>query len=257
MTEVSYKGRSGDAASRAGMDSSGTGSGNVARLAGMLEGAPAQAILAEALSGRYGPVAVVSSFGADSAVLLHLVARIAPATPVLYADPGRLFPETHAYRRTLAARLGLTDVRPVRPPAGFRARRDPNGDLWQADPDLCCQLFKSEPLEAALAPLSVVINGRKRFQTADRAAMPVVDLDRGRRLRLSPLAAWTPAELRAHMARYRLPEHPMAARGYPSIGCVPCTGPVGPDEHPRAGRWRGRAKEECGIHFDNGRPMRG
>jgi phosphoadenosine phosphosulfate reductase len=106
MTEVSYKGRSGDAASRAGMDSSGTGSGNVARLAGMLEGAPAQAILAEALSGRYGPVAVVSSFGADSAVLLHLVARIAPATPVLYADPGRLFPETHAYRRNAAPGSG-------------------------------------------------------------------------------------------------------------------------------------------------------
>jgi phosphoadenosine phosphosulfate reductase len=228
-----------------------------ARLASALAGAPAQAILAEALSGRYGPVAVVSSFGADSAVLLHLVARIAPATPVLNADPGRLFPETHAYRETLCALLGLSDVRAVTPPPGLRARRDPGGDLWETDPDLCCQLFKTEPLEAALAPFQVVVNGRKRFQTAERAAMPVVDRDRGGRLRFSPLAAWSPEALRAHGDRHDLPAHPLAQHGYPSIGCIPCTSPVAPGEHPRAGRWRGQAKEECGIHFDGGRAVRG
>ena len=228
-----------------------------ARLARVLEGAPAEDILAEALAGCHGPPAVVSSFGADSAVLLHMVARIAPATPVLYADPGRLFAETHAYRETLCARLGLTDVRAVTPPPGLRALCDPAGDLWQTDPDLCCQLFKTEPLETALAAFAVVVNGRKRFQTADRVAMPVADLDRGGRLRISPLAAWGPEDLRAYMVRHGLPDHPLAALGFPSVGCIPCTSPVAPGEHPRAGRWRGQPKEECGIHFAGGRAVRG
>lgn len=227
-----------------------------ARLAARFAGAAAEDILAEALSGRHGAAAVVSSFGADSAVLLHLVAAIAPATPVLFADPGRLFAETRAYRETLCARLGLTDVRAVTPPPGLRTECDPHGDLWRDDPDLCCRLFKTEPLEAALAPFSVVVNGRKRFQTGDRAAMPVFDRDRGGRLRASPLAAWGPDDLRGHIARHALPAHPLAALGYPSIGCVPCTSPVAPGEHPRAGRWRGRPKQECGIHFADGRAAR-
>lgn len=219
-------------------------------------GAAAGDILAEALSGRHGPASVVSSFGADSAVLLHMVAQIDPATPVLYADTGRLFPETHAYREALCALLGLADLRPVHPGPGLRARRDPAGDLWQTDPDLCCQLFKTDPLTAALAPFAVVINGRKRFQTAARAAMPVFDTDAGGRLRATPLAAWGKDDLDRYIERHGLPLHPLAARGYPSIGCVPCTSAVAPGEHPRAGRWRGQAKEECGIHFAGGRAVR-
>jgi phosphoadenosine phosphosulfate reductase len=228
-----------------------------ARLTADLNGLEGAALLARALAHpALGRTAVVSSFGADSVVLLHLLAQVAPATPVLFLDTQMLFPETLDYQRDVAARLGLTGVRVIRARALELARRDPANVLHRQDTDACCDLRKTRPLEEALAPFDSWITGRKRFQTGARAALPLVE-EAGPRLKLNPLAGWGTAEIAAYMDRHALPRHPLVARGYPSIGCAPCTGRVQPGEDPRAGRWRGSQKEECGIHFIDGRAVRG
>lgn len=215
----------------------------------------AEVLLEDVIRAQYpGAVALVSSFGAESAVLLHMVARIEPATPVLFLETGMLFPETLAYQRDLAARLGLADVRLIRPDPADLAADDPDGTLHAENPDGCCFLRKTLPLRRALAPFGAWISGRKRFQATTRAALPLFEADRATGLlKVNPLAEWTPAMLRDYMARHALPPHPLVARGYASIGCAPCTTPVAEGEDPRAGRWRGRAKVECGIHFDGTR----
>ena len=195
-----------------------------------------------------GRVALVSSFGADAAVLLDLVAAVDPGVPVSFVDTDRLFGETLRHRDRLVERLGLTDVRSVGPDPAAVAAADPDGWLWHADADACCALRKVEPLARALAPFDAWISGRKRFQATTRAALPTFEAD-GRRLKINPLAGWSAADLAAHAAARDLPAHPLVARGYPSIGCMPCTSPVAPGEDARAGRWRGREKTECGIHF--------
>lgn len=220
----------------------------VAGLAAALEGLDAAGIVA-ALARRFaGRIAAISSFGADAAVLLHLVAEADPAMPVLFLDTGRHFPATLAYRDALARHLGLRDVRSVAPDPAALAARDPFGALWASDPDACCALRKVAPLEAALAPWTVWLTGRRRHQAATRAAMPVLEAMPDGRLRANPLAAWSAAEVEAHLARHRLPRHPLVAAGYRSIGCAPCTSATAPGEDARAGRWRGRGKAECGIH---------
>jgi len=208
--------------------------------------------LADLLLCQYpGGTALVSSFGADSAVLLHMVSRIAPTTPVLFLETGMLFAETLVYQRALAARLGLGDVRLIRPDPADLAAEDPDGDLNGRDPDACCALRKTRPLARALAGFEAWITGRKRAQASTRAAMPVFEVeDATGRIKVNPLADWTAERLRAYRRDHALPAHPLEARGYPSIGCAPCTTPVAPGEDPRAGRWRGKAKVECGIHFD-------
>ncbi|MEL6978831.1 MAG: phosphoadenylyl-sulfate reductase [Pseudomonadota bacterium] len=218
----------------------------------------AEARIAAALSGAVpGPVALVSSFGADAAVLLHMVAQIDRATPVLFLDTQMLFAETLSYQHRLAALLGLTDVRRLTPDPEALALEDPEGDLHQRGADACCALRKTEPLARALAPFGASITGRKRHQAATRARMAVAETDHGGRLKLNPLADWTAAQLSAYRLKAGLPAHPLVARGYPSIGCAPCTTPVREGEDPRAGRWRGSEKTECGIHFLNGRLQRG
>ena len=218
----------------------------------------AMAVLEAALDDRdVGRLALVSSFGAESAVLLHLVARIDPTTPVLFIDTHMLFAETLSYQRELADAFGLCDMRVLRASRGELTRGDPYGALHLTDPDRCCALRKSAPLERALIGFDGWITGAKRFQSGTRAALDYFELDEASgRLKFNPLAHWSRADVQAYMTAQDLPRHPLVARGYPSIGCAPCTSPVKPGEDPRSGRWRGQSKEECGIHFENGRILR-
>lgn len=212
-------------------------------------------MLAEAIRHEFpGRIAVVSSFGADSAVLLHLVAGIDPATPVLFLDTDKLFGETRRYRDRLVERLGLTDVRTIGPDPIAVAERDPEGILWARDPDACCALRKVEPLARALEPFDAWINGRKRHQSASRADLDLVEAAGDGKVKLNPLADWDRAALAAYFTRHDLPAHPLVEDGYLSIGCMPCSDRVADGEDERAGRWRGSAKIECGIHLGPRRP---
>lgn len=205
-----------------------------------------------------GNLALVSSFGAESVVLLHLVSITAPGTPVLFIDTEMLFPETIAYQQELAEKLHLTDLRRIRPAQTQIAARDPEGLLHQASTDACCALRKTEPLERALSGFDGWITGRKRYQAGTRAALEFFEVEDGTgRIKVNPLAHWGREDIEDYIVNNRLPRHPLVARGYPSIGCAPCTSPVAPGEDPRAGRWRGSEKTECGIHFINGRMVRG
>lgn len=221
-------------------------------VAGELEGlALVRAVLGPASRGAAGAgrIAMVSSFGAESAVLLDMVATVAPATPVIFLDTGRLFPETLRYRDELCAHLGLTDVRHVRPDAAALERYDLEGGLAEHDPDLCCHLRKTEPLDQALAGFAGWITGRKRFQGGRRSDLPLIEAEPGTgRVKINPLARWSVEDVRHYRRLRQLPLHPLATRGFTSIGCVPCTSPTRPGEPPRAGRWRGLDKLECGIH---------
>jgi phosphoadenosine phosphosulfate reductase len=207
-----------------------------------------RAVLEEGpLAGR---TALVSSFGAESAVLLDMVATVDPATPVIYLDTGKLFPETEAYREELVARLGLRDVRVVRPRAAALGRYDPGGDLWHREPDLCCHIRKTEPLQEALEGFAGWITGRKRFQAGLRAHLPIIEPEwSSGRIKLNPLALWSAADIERYRLLHDLPKHPLVDHGYRSIGCITCTRPVNSDEAPRAGRWWGLDKTECGIHL--------
>lgn len=218
----------------------------------------AKAVLERALSDpAVGRIALVSSFGAESVVLLHMVSVIDRSTPVLFVDTQMLFPETLAYQAEVAAALGLTDMRTIRARPEAVVARDPDGLLHRSDTDACCDLRKVEPLERALGGFEAWVTGRKRFQGGRRAALDFFEDEGGRRIKVNPLAHWAPQDVRDYMVNNRLPRHPLVSRGYPSIGCAPCTTRVAPGEDPRAGRWRDREKQECGIHFINGRLVRG
>ncbi|WP_034156608.1 phosphoadenylyl-sulfate reductase [Sphingomonas sp. ERG5] len=211
-------------------------------------GVSTRAMLEELLTGELlGRVAAVSSFGAESAVLLHLIASIDRDIPVIFVNTQKIFGETLAYRDTLSEQLGFTDLRVFRPDPRLLAAKDKTGLRWSYDPDGCCDLRKVEPLRRALAPFDAWISGRKGFQAGTRLAMPRFEEDEGR-LKLNPLADWDKDALNAYFDEHHLPHHPLEAEGYPSIGCAPCTSKVQPGEDPRAGRWRGWEKVECGIH---------
>ncbi|MQX38041.1 phosphoadenylyl-sulfate reductase [Roseospira navarrensis] len=208
----------------------------------------APALLARAVRDWFpGGIAVVSSFGTESAVLLHQVARIDPTVPVLFLETGKLFGETLRYRDTLVERLGLRDVRALRPDPAALTETDADGVLWARNPDACCYLRKVEPLERGLSGFSAWINGRKRHHGGDRAALPLAEYVDGR-VKLNPLAGWSRTDITAYFDRHGLPRHPLEADGFASVGCMPCSDRVAPGENPRAGRWRGQAKTECGIH---------
>jgi len=204
--------------------------------------------LEEALVSLKGRVAVISSFGAESAILLDEVARIDPSVPIFFLDTRRHFPETLAYRDELTEALGLLDVRTISPAETELESRDPQDQLSAFDPDACCALRKVEPLELVLPEFDVWLTGRKRSQSSTRAALPVVDPQPDGSVKLNPLAGWGPEKIEAEMRRRNLPRHPLVSQGYTSIGCAPCTRPVGEGEDGRAGRWAGLAKTECGIH---------
>ena len=219
-----------------------------AELGRSLADASPREIVAAALKtvGRNN-LAVVSSFGTESAALLKIVADVDPAIPVVFLDTGWLFEETLAYRDTLAGLLGLKDVRSVKPLDSDLAREDGERDLWFSNPDRCCFIRKVEPLQRALKPFAGWINGRKRFQGGERSAIPVVEAD-GNRLKFNPLANVSREELEAIFKLSKLPPHPLVASGYASVGCMPCSSRTAPGEDERAGRWRGKGKTECGIH---------
>lgn len=200
-----------------------------------------------------GRTALVSSFGAESAVLLDMVATVDPATPVIFLDTGKLFAETEAYREELVELLGLADVRVVRPQAAALVRYDRSGDLWRREPDLCCHIRKTEPLQDALQGFAAWITGRKRFQAGLRAQLPVIEPEWSTgRIKLNPLALWSAEDVERYRLLRNLPKHPLVDLGYRSIGCITCTRPVAAGEAPRAGRWWGLDKTECGIHLQGG-----
>jgi len=200
-------------------------------------------------------IALVSSFGAESVVLLHMAAVIDQSTPVLFIDTQMLFTETLVYQQELTERLGLRNLHIIR--AADTAPHDPQNRLHKHAPNACCALRKTAPLQAALTPYDGWITGRKRFQSGTRAALEFFEPDpQAPRLKINPLAHWAPADVADYIAENRLPRHPMVARGYPSIGCIPCTTPVANGEDPRAGRWRDNDKDECGLHLVNGKLTR-
>jgi phosphoadenosine phosphosulfate reductase len=212
----------------------------------------AQGILELALTGDFaGKTAVVSSFGAESAVLLKLVADIDPNTPILFLNTGKLFGETLRYRDRLQDMLGLGDVRSLAPSLDERNKFDADGTLWSRNTDACCDFRKTVPLNRALEPFQAQVTGRKRFQTRERADMQPVEFFQGR-FRFNPLWQWDLHQLEAFMERHKLPRHPLVEDGYPSIGCMPCTRRVQAGEDYRSGRWSGLEKDECGIHLTDG-----
>jgi len=221
---------------------------SVEQLDRMLRDASPSVVIAEALRifGRQ-KLALVSSFGIESAALLKVVADVDPLVPVIFLDTGWLFEETLAYRDTLIGKLGLRDVRSVKPQDEKLSREDPDRDLWFSDPDACCRIRKVEPLARALVPFAAWINGRKRFQGGLRAEIPVVERD-GARLKFNPFANISREDIKAIFDEANLPSHPLVSRGFLSVGCMPCTSRTAPNEDARAGRWRGRGKAECGIH---------
>lgn len=219
---------------------------DVAALEARFAGVPTRIWLPELLGELHGRVATVSSFGTESAVLLHLVAAVDKAVPVIFVNTQKMFGETLAYRDELAEKLGLLDLREYRPDPRILADKDPTSLRWSYDPDGCCDIRKVEPLRRALQPFDAWISGRKGFQTG-RANLPKFELDEGR-LKINPLADWDKAGIDDYFNAAELPAHPLEAQGYPSVGCVPCTSKVLPGEDPRAGRWRGWDKNECGIH---------
>jgi phosphoadenosine phosphosulfate reductase len=192
-------------------------------------------------------LALVSSFGTESAALLKVMADVDPAIPVVFLDTGWLFQETLDYRDTLTRQLGLTEVRSIKPLEETLSRDDPDKELWFTNPDACCRIRKVEPLARALKPFAAWINGRKRFQGGARADIPVVEQD-GARLKFNPFANVSREEIEAIYKSADLPPHPLVASGFLSVGCMPCTSRSEADEDARAGRWRGRDKTECGIH---------
>jgi phosphoadenosine phosphosulfate reductase len=219
-------------------------------LNGMFDEMDGVAVLRQAVEILAGDLAIVSSFGADSAVLLHMVAQVDPGLPVYFLETGKHFQETLDYVETLKAQLGLTNLRVLHPDAKDLLRFDPNGDLWETDPDSCCHIRKTEPLDGAMEGFGGWVTGRKRYQTRERGVLPHFELTSDDRIKVNPLAYFSDVEVTDYKQKHGLPEHPLFAKGYKSIGCAPCTTIVAEGEDPRAGRWRGLNKKECGIHFD-------
>ncbi len=218
----------------------------------------ATAVLDHALRDeQVGKIALVSSFGAESVVLLHLVSILDRTTPILFIDTEMLFAETLVYQQDLAERLKLRNVRTIRADRAEVFTQDNEGILHLHDTDACCALRKTVPLQKALGGFDAWITGRKRYQSTSRATIDFFENEDDRRIKVNPLAHWTSADLQDYIAENRLPRHPLVSKGYPSIGCAPCTTRVNDGEDPRAGRWRNTEKEECGIHFVNGKLVRG
>ncbi len=217
----------------------------------------ATAVLERALTDpQVGRTALVSSFGAESVVLLHMISVMDRTTPVLFIDTEMLFAETIAYQEEVAEKLGLINIITVKANPQTLAFEDPDNTLHQFNADACCAIRKTEPLERALSGYDAWITGRKRYQGSSRANVDFFEPEGNLRIKVNPLAHWGRDDLQEYMVNNRLPRHPLVAKGYPSIGCAPCTSPVKPGEDERAGRWRGTAKVECGIHFINGRAVR-
>lgn len=221
----------------------------VARLNAELRGASAQEIIRVA-SREFGrKITYVSSFGAESAAMLGLIAGVDPGMSIVFIDTGMHFHQTLQYRDALQERLKLTGLRSVTPVAEEVKAVDPKGVLNKSDPDACCEVRKVRPLAPALEGFEAWITGRKRFHGGGRANLPVVEFSEGK-FKINPLANWTQDDVDRYFAETKLPKHPMVAEGFPSIGCWPCTvRPTDPSDV-RSGRWVGFKKEECGLHLE-------
>lgn len=211
-------------------------------------GLEGEQLLGPILRDFAGKAAVVSSFGAESAVLLHMVSQVDKAAPVIFLDTGKHFWETLAYRAKLIDRLGLTGVRIITPDADDLARHDSDGNLHRSNADACCRIRKTLPLARALEGFEAIISGRKRYHGAARATLDFLSIGGGR-LKVEPLAGFSALDIAAYMKAHDLPPHPLTEIGFFSIGCEPCTQAGGTAADPRAGRWAGSAKTECGIHW--------
>ncbi len=210
----------------------------------------AVSVLSRALSDPLlGRVALVSSFGTESVVLLHLISIMDRTTPVLFIDTELLFAETLEYQQTIAKKFGLTDIRVLKADRTDLSTHDPDNRLSETDPNSCCAMRKIAPLQAELAGFDSWVTGRKRYQGGIRQAIDFFENEDDLRIKINPLAHWTRDDLRDYIANNNLPRHPLVARGYPSVGCAPCTTPVNSGEDIRSGRWRNSEKTECGIHF--------
>ncbi|MBU1755980.1 MAG: phosphoadenylyl-sulfate reductase [Alphaproteobacteria bacterium] len=229
------------------------------RLNRMFRGSDTQEMLRAVMADDLvGDLATVSSFGAESAVLLHLLSQIDPGIPVLFLETGKHFPETLAYRDALVERLGLTNLVNLYPELDELGTKDANGLRWSFDPDGCCEIRKVRPLAKALAGYDATFTGRKAFQSSTRAQLPRFEIDASDpqgRLKINPLIDWDAQRIAAWFEEHDLPRHPLVERGYPSIGCSPCTRPVAEGDDPRAGRWAGWDKTECGIHKPGEEPF--
>lgn len=223
----------------------------VTRMNMYLRGAEAREILQSAIEEEFaGEIALVSSFGAEAAISLHLVSQIDPALPVIFLDTHMHFLPTLQYRDKLLEELGLTNVHSKQPDPKHLETTDPENRLHQTDPDKCCEIRKVLPLDQALEPFSAWVTGRKRFHGGDRSHLPVFEFAGGK-FKVNPLAGWDAQRVADYFDKYDLPRHGLVKMGYPSIGCWPCTNPVeqGDNDDPRAGRWQGTGKRECGIHL--------
>ena len=210
-------------------------------------------VLTHALTDpQVGHAAMVSSFGAESVVLLHMLSTVDRTTPVLFVDTEMLFPETLVYQQEVAEKLRLTAVEVIRPDRDETFLEDGENGLHRINPDACCELRKTRPLERALAPYEAWITGRKRYQGGRRVDLSFFEADDAGRIKVNPLAHFSLEDIQDYILNNRLPRHPLVDKGYPSLGCAPCTTRVAPGEDQRAGRWRGFDKTECGIHFADG-----
>jgi phosphoadenosine phosphosulfate reductase len=216
----------------------------------VVDSTPAENVLARAVDEQFrGRIALVSSFGTESAILLHMLSEIDRSVPVIFLDTGKLFPETLAYRDRLIAYLGLTDVRSVRPSGAQLAAWDPDGRLWEKDADLCCAIRKTNPLDAALEGFEAWITGRKRTQGGSRSRLDLIETGPDGRITVNPLAHWDDEMIENYFQRHDLPRHPLQAQGYTSLGCATCTALPREGDDKRSGRWAGQDKTECGIHM--------
>lgn len=215
---------------------------------GAWEGLSGADLIAAAYQEYGDKFAIVSSFGTESAVLLHLAATVDRNIPVIFLNTGKLFGETLRYKRDLTKRLGLTNVRTIEPDEDEILTNDPKGALWRHKPDACCAMRKVRPLARALKPLAAWATGRKAYQGQARAGLGLIETD-GPRIKINPLAQWQRADIEAYFERFDLPPHPKEAEDYASVGCMPCTSPIVAGESQRDGRWRNQDKTECGIHM--------
>jgi phosphoadenosine phosphosulfate reductase len=214
-------------------------------------GKSAEAVLEAAIYTLFpGQIAVLSSFGAEAAVVLHLVAQIDRSVPILFLETGKHFTETLMYRDILIDRFGFTDARELKPDPADLAAEDPSGELWKTNPDACCAIRKVKPLRRAMHPFAAQVTGRKRFQASTRANIPLFEASADGKIKVNPLAHWTPEMIRDAFRLFKLPQHPLFDEGFASIGCAPCTRRIAVGEDARAGRWSGLEKTECGIHLD-------
>ena len=219
------------------------------RLNNLYDQNSAEGALAAAREHFGDKLAIVSSFGSESAALLHVASQVDKSIPVIFLDTGKLFGETKRYRAELTDLLGLSDVRIITPDAESLAVQDPKGALWADNTDSCCFHRKVLPLKKALSGFDAWASGRKRFHAGERTSLRQFDHSDGR-VKVNPLAYWNHAEVEAYIADKGLPGHPLVADGFLSIGCMPCTDRAEEGEDARAGRWRGRNKSECGIHLN-------